>query len=253
MAINFRYVLVLLCIVFGTLYFVWSEFRDLTANLLAALIAVLFIDWIVERSKLQKTERSVNYIKRRITSVYLDLIWRMRPPKDWGERLKKKNSNWDDYYGKVWSLKEDALHSLETLLDRYHHLLDAELTNDVLEMVGLLNHPTTWMMADPNVARALIEKKDADLYSVASSVTNVVFQSINTIKRHKLVEDSEHRVITSRRGEPPKMRREKLTYASASTLKKRHYAFFEQLLKECIRFRDECWNSVFPKPKENKK
>ena len=251
MWINLRYVLVSLCVIlvvlYGLFYFYQIEFRDLTANLLASLVTILVIDQIVEKWKLQKTEQSINYVKRRITSVYLDLVWRMQPPKDWQERLKSKNSNWDDYYGKVWSLKEDYLHSLEMLLDRYHYLIDVELKNDVIEMVELLDDRFTWMMADPSIE---IERKSLDLYSIAGSVTNVISQSINTIKRHKLVEESKYRVVTSRKGEPPKTERKKLTYPSESALKRRHYKYFEQILEESIDFRDKCSNSVFPKPKE---
>jgi len=81
--IDLRYVLLLLCVIFGVLYLALGEHRDITANLFVAMIVVLVLDQIVKRSELQRKERSISYVKRRITSVYTDLIWRMWPPKNW--------------------------------------------------------------------------------------------------------------------------------------------------------------------------
>jgi len=83
--------------------------------------------------------RTINYVKRRITRVYTDLVWRMGPPKNWEERIRRKDSNWNDYYNKIWHTKENALHNLETLLDRYYGPVDElGLIDDIVEMVAIL-------------------------------------------------------------------------------------------------------------------
>lgn len=247
MRVNFRYVLILLCVIFSALYasfyFYGIEVRDLIANIIAALVTVLFIDWIVRKSELQKREHSINYVKRRITSVYTDLIWRMQPPKDWQERIAKKGSNWDDYYHKVWNTKENALHTLETLLDRYYDLISAiELTDDILEMVAILDDPIRWMMADPNTT---LKRGPLTLHTISGDVTNVISQSINMIKRHRSLHDSTHLVITYGEGEPPQMKRQRVADVDAHI--KRHYSFFDRILDESIKFRDENQKLLFKK------
>jgi len=130
MRVNFSYILLLLLLfVLGALYLNEVVYRDLWANLFAALIAVLAIDVIVERSKrireFQRSEKSLRYVRQRTAGVFIDLIWQLRPPKDWQEHLTKPDFKWGDFFKKVLTLDADALNRLEVLLDKYHYLMHA--------------------------------------------------------------------------------------------------------------------------------
>ena len=157
----------------------------------------------------------------------------MRPPEDWQERLAKADSNWDDFYKRVWTLKTDALNRLEALLDNYHYLMDAELRNDIFDMIDSLDD-VMWIKADPDVVR---ERDVSDLSSMASEVTTIIHQSIETIKHHELLEYS-HRSVTWRKGGKPKIERRKSP--DAQSLTKIQYSYYEKLFKESIKFRDKC-------------
>lgn len=207
--------------------------KDLWANLFAAFLAVVLIDRIVEKSKLQISERSIRYIRRKIAGVCLDLIWRMGPPKDWQERFAKADSGWDDFYKKVWILKTDALNRLEALLDKHHYLMDAELRNSVFDIVSLLEDPL-WIIADPDIVR---ERGFADLLFIAGQVPVIIQQSIETLKRHELLELTV-RSVTWGKDKKPKIERRKVL--DAQTRRKTQYSYWENLLKESIKFKDEC-------------
>ena len=228
-----RYLLLLILFVFGAVYFTRTEYRDLTANLFAAIIAVLLIDKIVEKSKLQRSDRSIRYVRRKIAGVCIDLIWRMRPPKDWQERFAKADSSWDDFYETVWTLKTDALNRLEALLDKHHYLMDADLRNSVFDMVSLLEDPL-WIIADLDIVR---ERSSADLSFIAGEVPVIIHQSIETLKRHELLELTV-RSVTWGRDKKPKIERRKVP--DAQSHRKTQYSYYENLLKESIKFRDEC-------------
>lgn len=57
---KFTYLLVILLIIFGLLYFRDFSYRDLWANLFASLTIILAIDQIVKRAEMQKSQRSIN-------------------------------------------------------------------------------------------------------------------------------------------------------------------------------------------------
>jgi len=192
--------------------------------------------------------RTINYVKRRITSVYTDLIWRMGPPKNWEERIRGKDSNWNDYYNKIWNTKENALHDLETLLDRYYDLVGAlDLIDDIVGMVAILEHRTRWMMAEPNTT---LKRDPLSLHTIAGDVVNVIFESIKMIKGHKLLHDSTHVLISYGEGELPEMKRQKVI--DVDTHVRRHYSFFKQILDESVRFRDQTLKLVFKEKTEKK-
>lgn len=192
--------------------------------------------------------RTINYVKRRITSVYTDLIWGMGPPKNWEERIRSKDSNWNDYYSKIWNTKENALHNLETLVARYYDPLSAsELIDDAVAMVELLENRTRWIMAEPNTT---LKRDPLSLHTIAGDVVNVIFESIKMIKDHKLLHDPTHVLISYREGELPTMKRQKVT--DVDTHIKRHYSFFEQILDESVKFRDETLKLVFKEKTEKK-
>lgn len=233
---------------FGVLYVIDPvyeslSFKDIWANLFAALVAVLLIDEIVKKQRLQRTERSINYVRRRISGVFIDLIWQMHPPKGWQKRLKDKKSNWDDFYKRVWNSKEKALHSLEALYDKYHHLLDAQLSNDVLEMVETLRG-FIWIVADPSSSG---KRGKRDLSSIAFETNLAIHQAIGTIKRSELLDYSVTRTISYNPGDPPKASRKGRRPIDIEGLIKDQYQRYESFLEESIKFRDECSRLRFSK------
>lgn len=235
MRFNLRYILLTAFVISGMLYFLLNAFNDLTANFFAGFLTAFLINEIFRKSR----KRAINFVRKIITRIYTNFIWLTPLPKDWQERIKNPNSNWDDFYYTVWNVKEDTLSSLQAILDRYYDLIDEELTNDVLDTIGLLDNSVTWMIADPNYDK---EKKLFDIYTTIGSMTNVMDQSLNTIKTHKLIERSQHRLITFREGEPPKMTVKKQTDTYSI---KRAQSLYEQRVQEWITFRDECYRQIF--------
>ncbi|MDH5595267.1 MAG: hypothetical protein OEY40_00935 [Candidatus Bathyarchaeota archaeon] len=221
----------------------------LTVSIPLSLLSAYLWRRIDKKLALQKTERSINYVKGRITGVYADLIWRMRPPKDWEKRFKRTNSNWDDFYEDIWNVKENALSSLETILDRYHYLIDAELTNDVLEMVDLLRD-SVWIIANPSILR---KRAMTDLSNTANQISVIVTQAINTIKSHKLLYYSVFRVARWSEGEPPKIERYLGKIVDVEAMTESHYLSYEKTLEESIKFRDECQKRMIRSSRNKRK
>jgi hypothetical protein len=201
------------------------ELRDLVTGLLGSLITILVIDQIAERAKLQKTERSITYVKGRIRRVFNGLIQGMEPPKDWQERFKHKVSNWDDFFERVRNCRENTLYSIQTIMDSYHYLMEAELKNDVLEMANFLEGGT-WIWGS--------------LSLIASNTTVVINQAINVIKRRKLLHCHDSYTVGWSEGEPPKITRLKDKQIGIKAVAEDQYLTYERLLKESIAFRDEC-------------
>ena len=197
---------------------------------------------------LKPRARTINYVKRRIIRVYTDLIWGMEPPKKWEERIRRKDSNWNDYYNKTWYTKENALHNLETLVARYYDPLSASgLIDDTVAMVEILENRTRWMMVDPDTT---LKRDPLSLHTTSGDVVNVISESIRMIKDHKLLDHPTHVLTSHREGELPKMERQKVI--NADTYVKRHYSFFKQILDESVKFRDATLKLVFREKTEKK-
>ena len=124
MRFGYYHLLLLLLCVFGTLYIVGtvdsvlflnieiksviSLAKDLWGDLFVTLVAVLIIDRIVKRSDLQRKVSILKHVKKSIVNAFINLIWGMRSPEDWQERLKEPNSEWDDFLNRVWNLREST-------------------------------------------------------------------------------------------------------------------------------------------------
>jgi hypothetical protein len=161
-----------------------------------------------EKSKLKRREPAISYAIKRVRGTLTDFVLRTNPPRDWQERLEKKESNWNDFYEKVWNVKETTLSSLDNIIDRHSHLIDDDLQNDVIEMIDSLENYILWVKAHPDY----VDKREAfDLHDLASIVTNVSLQAANTIKSHNLLNYYKEKVTTSKTGELPRSQRVKPT------------------------------------------
>jgi hypothetical protein len=234
MRFSFGHLLLVLLILFGCLYLYENGYKELWANLFAALIAVLLVDRIVEKSRLQKSERSIRYVKGYIAEVCGDLISQMSPPIRWQERLEKGAPNLDDYYSTISASRANALNRLETLFDRHSHLMDAELRNDVFDIIDLLRD-SFWDFAR--------ERDPMRLQYVASQAAAVINESLEAIKRHKLLEGTGRSKFWEK-GRPPIIEIGTLDISGIQILE------YEKWLKESIEFRDECQRRDIAKKKE---
>jgi len=94
---NWNYFLIILSVLFGSLYLVGTFFgnihvitqtlispmSDLWANIFASLIAVLFIEKIIHREKIQKNEQSIRYVKQRLFTLLAEIMSYSRAPSNW--------------------------------------------------------------------------------------------------------------------------------------------------------------------------
>lgn len=237
-----NYLLVLLLIVFGSLYFIELGFgvllggriSDLLANLFAALIVVLIIDRIVRRSELQKKESVLEYVRRSVGENLSNLILGMQPPEDWKRRLKGGvpiETAWNNFFNRVWNVKENNLNSLQRLLEAYHNMIEEEeLTEDIFEMISILKDHL-WVLIDPSIRGK--GRDIMDLSQISSETNTVIQHAKDTIERHKLLEYSVARARTWSKGEPTK-------FMLVRVRRKDAYSLYEKIVKESIEFRDAC-------------
>lgn len=234
---RFGYFLWILFILFGSLYLyevaVANTFlRDLWANLLAAMIAVLLIDRIVKETELRKSERSIRYVKGKVAGIFSTLVFSMRVPSDWRARLGRSGSNWNDYYERVSASRNEALDGLENVLDSHSYLLDAVLRNDVFVTVSLLSS-FTWFLVESGSERDLWK-----LYDAASLAVAIINQSTEAIKSHKLLKSTGYS-MHFKEGEPPV-----LEFGKSGIVEKTQYSYYNEWLKEAIEFRDACHRAM---------
>lgn len=96
MRFELSYLLWILFAVFGALYFVceiyevvygsYVPFKALSRSLFASMIGVLLIKEIVTRRELQKSERSMRFIKSKLAHYLSSLNWFLSAPVDWSAR-----------------------------------------------------------------------------------------------------------------------------------------------------------------------
>ncbi len=200
--------------------------RDLWANLFAAVIVVLGIDRIVKQTELQKSERSIRYVRGKVGKILSSLIMQMRAPSKWQERLSKSDSNWDDYYKRILKSRVEALEKLEGVLDSHSYLLDADLRNEMFSMDGLLGS-WTWLSIEQN------HQKDLwTLCDTASLVVAIMGLAKKAVKHHKLLKSIGYS-MSWQKGKPPV-----LELGVSGIVEDTQYQFYEEWLKDAIEFRD---------------
>lgn len=230
MRFNFSHLLLLILVVFGSFYLFEPNYKDLWANLFATLIAVILIDRIVDKLKLQKSERSIRYIKGVTARIYANLMLRMRPPENWRGLLDKKSFDWSAYCNRIWTSRKEALDKLETLLDRHSHLMEAELRNDIFDMISLLE-ATLWFLTEQD------EVPTADLFQlvhIATLPVAAIDESLKSLKRHKLLRHTGLSMGWTK-GEPPRIQRGLPSPMGPPA----RYKNYEKWLNESIEFRDK--------------
>lgn len=241
-SISYSNALVFLLLAFGALYIIEvglgiTFLKDLWVNLVAALVVVLVIDKIVEKSKLRRTEQSIFYAKQRIFGVLSDLVLAMRPPDNWQERLEDKKDTWSDFYERIWKSKEEALHTLEALIDSYYHLIGERLTNDVLEMIDILSG-SDWTTMDPNWLKAHeLTYDEGDLLSLSyftDLVAIIICQAVATLQEEKVTVVK--RWIEQTERKPPKVARKRVEVLMWDLPLSTEF----EIRKESIEFKDKC-------------
>lgn len=247
MKINWIYVLWILLPVFGILYSIGTffesfnneiiqsmikPFTDLWANLFASMIVVLLVDKIIRRTELQKSERSMRYVKGRIANTCSNLAMHMRPPSNWQILLKRDKFDWKDYFHRVLNYKKRAQVELDVILDKYISLIEPELRNDVFDILGLLSSWTWLALEEPT---RCLEDDLWRLNNYAILTSALIIESTETMKAHKLLENVGPSIIFQK-GEPSK-----LEFPSRLEIRvENQYLNYETSLKEAINLRDAC-------------
>lgn len=220
---------------------------DLVTNLLASLLVVIVIDRVINRWKMQKTERSRNYVRRRIAGSLTDLIWSMMPPQDWKTKLEEGVTTWNDYIDRVWSVKSDALQTLETMLHRHSYLIDLELVDGIFNIVEMLSSDIDWIDADPRMRNEF--KSPLSLYHIASVVQNITSLSYEILFQPKknLMGIVEYRVTRTPAGKAPITEWKR----RSNEMKKRDVRVLGEAIQEYQRFKDACHKTIFEKEEKH--
>jgi len=228
---SWNYVLIILLVLFGTLYVLGTFFEgvheyvqivispsaDLWANLFASLIAVLFIDKIIHRARIQKNKQSIRYVKGRLLTTLLDIIRNSKAPSNWKEKLANPEYDWKQYINELYCASSWSVKNLENIIDCYGHLLEPEIMNDIFLLVSVLR---------------------AKIYDFSDALNKSVMfisESIKIIENHELLK---YMGITMHwgKGEAPKIKlgKEKITVCDQNQLR-----YYSEWLDEAISFRDE--------------
>jgi len=202
--LKFNYLLWSLLLVFGSLftYGTLDEIvhkivfptKDLWGNLFASMIVVLLVDKIIRRTELQKSERSMSYVKGRIANTCSNLTIYLRPPSNWQILLKSDKFDWKDYFHRVLTYKKRAQVELDVILDKYNYLIEPELRNAVFDIIGLLNSWTWLALEEPTTC---LEDDLWRLNNSAILTSALISESTETIKAHKLLENVSSSIIFS--------------------------------------------------------
>ncbi len=243
MKLKFSYLLWLLLIMFGSLFVIGSLYetvnrtdfptKGLWGNLFASMIAVLLIEKLVRKTEMQESERPIRYVKRRIASICYSLLYGMKPPTGWRERLDKPKLNWKKYFDRVMEYRTWNLRYLETLLERYGHLIDPpELRNDVFDIVGLLSKGTWFGLAEPTRSSG---DKLWRLRNFANLASAVISKSMETIKCYNLLETIDPS-IPFEKGQPSEIQ---YSYKPKNIVE-RQLQDYDKIVKDAINFRDAC-------------
>jgi hypothetical protein len=223
--------LTLLLLLFGSLYLVgtflenidvfvqtWvSPMSDLWANLFASFVAVLFIDKIIHRARIQKNKQSIRYVKGRILTTLLDIIMNSKAPSNWKEKLANPEYDWKQYINELYCASSWSVKNLENIIDCYSHLLEPEIMNDIFLLVSVLRG------------------KIYDFSDALNKSVLFISESIKIVENHELLK---YMGITMHwgKGEAPKIKlgKEKITVCDQNQLR-----YYSEMLEEAIKFRDE--------------
>jgi len=219
-------------IIFGALYLREGTYRDLWANLLAAVIAVLLIDFlIIRQSEFRESKRSRNYARLSVFHACLGVLRQMDAPRSWKEDLEKCDRQWyERYKQRILTARQMAIDRFERILERYSYLLDTELQNDIFDVLTVMGtfYDVIEMFSDFDE-----RTKYDSLFNMANLAAASLNQSTNIIRTHRLLESSSF-ALSYRQGEPPK-----LTHDTVK-LSKSNISNFEAIVENAVKFKDRC-------------
>lgn len=196
------------------------------------MIVVLFLDTIIKRNELQKSEKSMRYVKGRIENICTGLISAFQPPSDWQKLLNDNNFDLENYFNQVLTFKERAQVEFDEILDKYMPLIESDLRNDVFDIINLLNTPTWSALQEPTI---YLEDKLWRIRNYVNLILGLINSSIEVIKTHDLLEASSSSLII-RNGELPK-----LEYHSKSPeIKRFFYSQFDGILNQARTLKETC-------------
>lgn len=109
---------------------------------------------------------------------------RLCTPMGWRDRVKSKDEFWWDYLGRVLSAK-GFIERIETILDRYHYLIEKDLLNDLLDIIFIMNH-FSWSLISTKEKHFL----NGRMVDVTISSLSAIQKALTIIKDHKLLKYS---------------------------------------------------------------
>ena len=211
---------------------------DLSTNLISEsvffAITILVLNKILERQKLQKSRRSIEYARNKILRICGDLIWGLSPSLDW-ETTLLKTSDYVDFFKETIHSKEEGRKRLEDTIDKYHYLIDSELRNDIFDLKVFLEMSSYLEIV---VDRTDISDRDklSLLRDFSSQNPVLIGQAIKVIKKHNLIA-GEVRSVEYSPGELPKVEVKRIY--DVEKHKELSYQGYERLLQESIKIRDK--------------
>jgi hypothetical protein len=213
--------------------------KDLWANLLASVIAVLLIDNIINLTNREKQSKSIDYVKSKLFKVCSSLLSGLAPAAsmyDWGyitwtwESLIKKEYNkedWAYYFERIAEAIPKALSQLRYIADNQQDLLEDELRGDLLVLLDSLENKD-WGMWISRLKREDIWKLK-NLSELAATTSQISFKLLT---EYDLLEHMQ------------------TSYEKRSAIykvdKKQAKQDYERLLSQSLRFKDAILGKAMP-------
>lgn len=226
---------------FGLLYFIgtnrsiqneiiasWIEpFKDLWANLFASLVIILFIDFFISKARLEKSDKSISYIKGRIGKILLNLIEGVKVPHDWKEKLENQNMDWKRFHTQIQNSINSSIVELEKIIDNYNYLIEGKLIDDIVILVAKLQEYYSYF-GSYNFRFYFTLAEEAMFSSI------FICQAKTILKEHDLLNAKIADSYFTNQFDPVSFSRP-VSYNSENELKR-----FNELIKQANLFRDEC-------------
>ena len=199
---------------------------DLWANLFASMIAVVIIERVITRARLEKNQQSISLIRVRVTNTITNLVSSVRVPAEWRKSIDNPKYNWDNYHKKLRESRDITLDELESIVDNYSYLINPRLTNDIISLISVLGEYYDYHLKSP--LRGYYNLVDAGMFSGL-----FISESMKILEKHKLLKQDVPDIVF-RKGESPK-----IFWRSHWMNEQQVFDSYLQWLKETILFRDE--------------
>jgi hypothetical protein len=195
---KFSYLMLGLLVSFVVLY--WFDpvilernLKDLWANLLASVIAVLLIDKVIELSKRERQEKSRDYVKSKLYGTCTFLMYGFSPMVsrfDWGyftwswEEYIKRDYNGEDwawYFEHVIKSRDRALKELRYIAEYQLAPLEEELRGDLMTLLHSLENRdwNIWIQTEKKQVWKLMNM--AELAAKSSEISFKLLKEYNLL------------------------------------------------------------------------